>query len=215
MQDGALRQTAEKEFVRALAGDKAWTDYTLELKARKLPGARDSWFSSTSTTTRIASGGILAAGTTPSTAWNWARRSGQARQRRGGRWYDIKVEVSGTSIKCSLDGQVIHDVKNARETTPGLFASATRDNQSGEIIVKVVNAAATPTVTEINLNGGGKLAASAQAIVLTSGSPKDENSLDEPTKVAPKTQTLALSGPNFQHSFPANSLTVLRVKAEK
>ena len=65
------------------------------------------------------------------------------------------------------------------------------------------------------LQGVGKLSGSAQAIVLTSGSPEDENSLDEPTKVAPKTQTLDLPGPTFQHSFPANSLTVLRVKAEK
>src|SRR5665811_435848 len=37
--DGVLRQTAEKEFIRAIAGDKSWTDYTLELKARKLAGS--------------------------------------------------------------------------------------------------------------------------------------------------------------------------------
>ncbi len=216
VKDGALQQTAEKEFIRALAGDKAWTDYTLELKARKHSG-REGFLI------------LFHIGDDEDRVWwnlgGWENTQhglepGETLGRKPGRietgrWYDIKVEVSGMSIKCSLDGQVIHDVKNARKTTPGLFASATRDNQSGEIIVKVVNAAATPTVTEINLNGGGKLAARAQAIVLTSGSPKDENSLDEPTKVAPKTQTLALSGPSFQHSFPANSLTVLRVKAEK
>src|SRR5437879_2841705 len=39
VQDGALRQTAEKEFIRALAGKREWTDYTLTLKARKLSGA--------------------------------------------------------------------------------------------------------------------------------------------------------------------------------
>jgi alpha-L-arabinofuranosidase len=38
VQDGALRQTAEREFVRALAGDRSWTDYTLSLKARKISG---------------------------------------------------------------------------------------------------------------------------------------------------------------------------------
>ena len=42
VQDGALRQGAEKEFIRALAGDKAWTDYTVTLKARKISGARAS-----------------------------------------------------------------------------------------------------------------------------------------------------------------------------
>jgi len=34
-----LRQTAEKEFIRALAGDKSWTDYTLTCKAQKISGA--------------------------------------------------------------------------------------------------------------------------------------------------------------------------------
>ena len=37
--NGVLRQTAEREFIRALAGDKSWTDYTLTLKARKISGA--------------------------------------------------------------------------------------------------------------------------------------------------------------------------------
>ncbi len=37
--DGALRQNNENQNVRAIAGDKSWTDYTLSLKARKLGGA--------------------------------------------------------------------------------------------------------------------------------------------------------------------------------
>jgi alpha-L-arabinofuranosidase len=129
-----------------------------------------------------------------------------------GRWYDIKVEVKGMSVKCSLDGKVIHDLKNARASMKGMFASATRDRRTSEIILKVVNAAADSTPTEISLNGVGKLSANAQAIVLTSGSPKDENTLEEPTKVAPKTETLNISGNTFTHAFPGNSLTVLRFK---
>ena len=38
VKDGALRQTTEREFIRAIAGDKSWTDYTLELRARKRGG---------------------------------------------------------------------------------------------------------------------------------------------------------------------------------
>lgn len=38
VQNGALRQTAEREFVRAIAGDKTWTEYTVDLKARKISG---------------------------------------------------------------------------------------------------------------------------------------------------------------------------------
>ena len=34
VQDGALRQMAEKEFIRAISGKREWMDYTLTLKAR-------------------------------------------------------------------------------------------------------------------------------------------------------------------------------------
>mgnify|MGYP001604590060 CR=1 FL=1 len=116
-------------------------------------------------------------------------------------------------MKCSLNGRVIHDIKNTLSVTRAVFASAAHDKKSGEIIIKVVNTAADPTETEINLNGAKKLAATASAIVLTSTSPKDENTLEEPTKVAPKNTTIPVSGTKIKHAFPGNSFTVLRVKA--
>jgi len=119
------------------------------------------------------------------------------------------------SVKCSLDGKVVHDLKNTRASMKSLFASATRDKATGDIIVKVVNSAAGPLETEIDLAGAGRLGATAQAIVLTSESPKDENTLDEPTKVSPKTETLKISGNKFTRSFPGNSFTVLRIPAGK
>jgi hypothetical protein len=42
-QDGVLRQNSSADNVRAIAGDKSWTDYTYSLKARKLSGAEDSY----------------------------------------------------------------------------------------------------------------------------------------------------------------------------
>ena len=33
-----LRQDSEAEFIRAVVGDKSWTDYTVSVKARKLAG---------------------------------------------------------------------------------------------------------------------------------------------------------------------------------
>jgi len=83
------------------------------------------------------------------------------------------------------------------------------------VIVKVVNAAADPTETEVHLAGINRVAGDAQAIVLTSADPRDENTLEEPAKVSPKTQTLKLAGPKFTHSFPGNSLTVIRVKTSR
>ncbi len=212
VQDGALRQTAEREFIRAIAGDKSWTDYTLTLKARKISGQEGFLilFHINDDEDRVwwNIGG-----------WNNTQHAVELGETLDGkrglieanRWYDIKVEVQGATVKCSLDGRVIHDLKNTLSVTRGLFASAVTDRQTGEIIVKVVNAAATSTATEINLNGAKKLAPSAAAIVLTSGDAKDENTLEEPTKVAPKNETIKLDGNRIKHAFPGNSLTVIRV----
>jgi alpha-L-arabinofuranosidase len=52
----------------------------------------------------------------------------------------------------------------------------------------------------------------AKATVLTCDKSTDENTLDEPTEVAPKTQAVPVASPNFRHTFPGNSVTVMRLK---
>jgi alpha-L-arabinofuranosidase len=213
VQDGALRQTAEREFIRALAGDKSWTDYTIGLKARKISG-REGFLILFHINDNEDRNWWNIAG------WNNTQHAielgdtldGKRGSVETGRWYDIKVEVNGHSVRCSLDGRVIHDLKNPPATTQRLFASATRDDKSNEIILKVVNAAAEPTETEVNLAGISQVAGDAQLIVLTSADPRDENTLDDPFKVSPRTQTLKLAGPKFTRTFPGNSLTVIRAK---
>ena len=212
-QDGALRQTAEKEFVRALAGDKSWTDYTLELKTRKLGGAE----------------GFLIlfrnGGDDDQTWWNmgsWGntdvieagdRLDSKSCVIETGRWYDLKLTVSGQRVKCWRDGKLIHDLDYEVGGKPAttLFATAATEAKTGDIIVKVVNAAPDPAAVEIALNGAKNLGGEAKAIVLTSANPTDENSIDEPEKVSPKPELWKISGQNIQHTFPANSFTVLRL----
>jgi alpha-L-arabinofuranosidase len=94
-----------------------------------------------------------------------------------------------------------------------IYASATRATSAGEVIVKVVNTAPGPQETEIDLRGAAAVAGDAQAIVLTSGDPADENTLEQPRKVAPVCKSIPLSGTTLKHTFPGNSVTVLRIKA--
>jgi alpha-L-arabinofuranosidase len=64
---------------------------------------------------------------------------------------------------------------------------------------------------QLNLAGMGKISSSAKVIVLAGGL-RDENSFAEPQKISPKEATLVISSPEFQHEFPANSLTIIRLK---
>jgi len=95
---------------------------------------------------------------------------------------------------------------------PALYAVAGRDNRANEIVVFIANPYAETKAAAIELHGVAQLASAAKAIVLTSASPDDENSFETPMKIAPREETVAISGTSLARTFPAYSLTVLRLK---
>lgn len=106
----------------------------------------------------------------------------------------------------------VSDAPTAANQQPRFYASASYDQKTKEVILKVVNAAATAQETELRLTGSRSIKAKASVRVLTASSLMDENTLDEPRRVAPKTGTIKNAGAQFQHTFPAWSLTVLRLR---
>ena len=92
-----------------------------------------------------------------------------------------------------------------------LFASASLDAQSGEVILKVVNAAASPRDVRFNLAGAKQVGKNGKALVLANSDLKSENSLAEPMKVAPVEQPFAVPAGEFAFNLAPYSLTVLRV----
>ncbi|MGO8897952.1 MAG: hypothetical protein ACLQU5_06325 [Isosphaeraceae bacterium] len=95
-----------------------------------------------------------------------------------------------------------------------LHASATREESSGDIILKVVNASAQALATDIGFRGIARLIGPARAVVLTSEQPTDKNSLASPSKVAPVTLGIDVGAAAIRHTFPGNSVSVIRVKGE-
>jgi len=215
VQDGALRQTAEREFIRAIAGKREWTDYTITLKARKISGAEGFMVM------------FRLGGDEDRTWWNvggWGNtadgiEAGGTLDSKPGhietdRWYDLKVTVSGQNVKCWLEGSLVHDVNyDLTSKVASLYAVAATDAKTGDLIVKVVNANTKPLETEVNL-GDAKLSGQGTATVLTSDSGADENSLAEPMKVSPKTEAMSFSGTSLKRFFPANSFTVFRFRTK-
>jgi alpha-L-arabinofuranosidase len=81
------------------------------------------------------------------------------------------------------------------------------------VIVKVVNTSADPVQTDLALSGAN-ISGKGTAIVLTSENAADENSLDNPAKVSPKTEALNFNGSALTRAFPGNSFTVLRLQTK-
>jgi hypothetical protein len=65
----------------------------------------------------------------------------------------------------------------------------------------------------VELDGVRQVEPAAKAVVLSSADPADENSLTEPTKVAPVSQVIDGVGPRFRHTFPAHCVTIVRLMA--
>jgi len=95
-----------------------------------------------------------------------------------------------------------------------LYASASRDDQTNEIILKVVNPGAAATEAQINLAGLAKTGPNAKSTVLSGVNFSDVNSFENPRKISPVESEFHPSGSQFQQTFPPHSFTVLRIAAE-
>jgi alpha-N-arabinofuranosidase len=94
-----------------------------------------------------------------------------------------------------------------------LYASATLDERAGEIVLKVVNAAATPVTARLVLAGRPRSARGGSCLMLH-GAPGDSNSIDKPNTICPEVSACSEAGSRFDHEFPAHSSSVLRLPAK-
>ena len=210
--EGALRQKSGEENVFALAGDFSWGDYTLSLKARKVSG--DEGFMVLFHTRAPGSRMLWNIGGWGNTAHAFSGGGLNEDQVRGsietGRWYDLRVELRGATVKGFIDGKLVQQTELKPVAT--LFAVAGKDLRSGELVLEAVNAASEPRSAKINFAGLTKVLGPASLTVLT-GDPEDENSLGQIPKVAPRAGMISPETPQFEHVFPPNSITVMRLRA--
>lgn len=219
--DGVLRQTSDAIDCRAEAGDTNWGDYTYSLKARKLSGKEGfliqfhvqndgtrvwwnvgGWGNTRSGLQTFHDGALREIGTTQTTV-------------ETGRWYDVRVEVTGYRIRCFLDGKLITEVTDTPPPPPSpVYAAASRDTKTGDILLKTVNMGAAPQSLQVSLSGlSGHLDGGTQQVL--AGEPGDMNSVEAPDKVAPVSSPFTGTGSSFVADFPAHSVTVYRLKVKK
>ena len=210
--DGAYRQN-ERAVGLSFFGDNNWDDYTLTLKAKKLSGAE----------------GFLICFGRKNQERNWWNIGGWGNTENAiefnqsslgrhipgsietGRWYDVKVELNGSRIRCYLDGKLIHD--ETVSTPERFFALAGKDEPSGDLVLKAINAGTEPIIATVNINGMSRLPAEAQLAVLKSERGTDNNSLDNPKRIVPATTSLSIPGNTFTSEFPPLSFTIIRLAA--
>jgi alpha-L-arabinofuranosidase len=213
-EDGVLRQTGGGESVLAGIGDASWgSRYTLSLKARKISGEEG-----------FLIGFQLAADTDK----HWLNLGGWRNTQHGlegigsdrrlagkietGRWYDIRIELKNGQVDCYLDQEQIFSEKE--KPLQSLYAAVSKTADGKELILKAVNVSENAIETDISISGVKTIEPAAKGWVLTSDNMNDENTFERPVNVIPKDIRIHNAGTAFVHSFPARSVTILRLKTD-
>ncbi len=132
-----------------------------------------------------------------------------------GRWYDVEIRVTARNVVCLLDGKEIHHAQVPESLGPLVYGAAGR-TANGDVVIRLVNLSPVKQSASIDIAGAtsaGKYAAVASS--LTSKDLDAENSIAEPTKIAPVDHKLAAVGSKFQYEMEGNSFTVIKLSPEK
>jgi cellulose binding protein with CBM2 domain len=195
------------------AYQKDWSNYTLELDARKLSGAEGfligfaagspnnfywwnlgGWNNTRSVLQRADGGGANEV------------KALEGKSLETGRDYHVKVIVAGSKIELYLDG--VLQLSYTQPTEKGLYQVATRDSKTGDVRVKVVNPGPSTARTSVSVGGSMEVAPKVDVTEIV-GSPSDVNTKADPTNVVPVSRTWDGGANAFTYDFPAYSITFL------
>ncbi|MFI9763584.1 alpha-L-arabinofuranosidase C-terminal domain-containing protein [Streptomyces sp. NPDC051963] len=215
IQDGQYVQTdTAAENTLVTAGDPTWQNYDLHVKATKKSGKE---------------GFLVAFGVKDTGNYYWWNLGGwnntqsaveqavdggkstlmsKAGSVETGRAYDIDIKVRGRQVTLLLDGQEWGSFTDDKPAEP-FRQVVTEDAKTGDLIVKVVNAQSAAARTAIDL-GVAEVAAKARVTTLAA-EPEDMNT-ETDTPVTPVTSTFRGAAEKFTYTFPANSVTFLRIR---
>ncbi|WP_405971143.1 carbohydrate binding domain-containing protein [Streptomyces sp. NBC_00988] len=215
LDDGQYVQTdTAAENTMVSAGDPAWHDYDLHVKATKKAGkegflvafgVKDTgnyywwnlggWNNTQTAVEQAVDGGKSTLIAKPGTI-------------ETGRAYDVDVKVRGRQVTLYLDGQEWGSFADDKPAEP-FRQVVTKDAKTGDLIVKVVNDQSSAARTAIDL-GGAKV--SSKAKVTTLAAAPDALNSETATAVAPVVSTFKGVAERFSYTLPANSVTFLRIR---
>jgi alpha-L-arabinofuranosidase len=217
--DGAYVQSDQAaENTMVTAGDPGWQNYNLEVKATKQAGRE---------------GFLVAFGVKDTGNYYWwnlggwgntvsavEKADGGAKQTliqdgtriETGRQYDLRIEVRGRQVTLLVDGQKWGSFTDDKLAEP-FRQVVTRDTRTGELVVKVVNAQDSDARTRIDLGSRVQVGSTARVTTLQ-GQPDDVNTaFTQP--IQPRESRFSGVANTFTYTFPANSVTFLRIQARE
>jgi alpha-N-arabinofuranosidase len=104
--------------------------------------------------------------------------------------------------------------KITHKPVPTVFYSATKDAATGTVYLKLVNTTGKAQPVQINLKGVTTVSASANTIIIKGDKSTDTNSITEPEKIVPSNSVTKGVKPNFEHTLPPYSISILQLQTK-
>jgi alpha-L-arabinofuranosidase len=214
--DGAYQQTQLIEDARSVAGDTGWSNYTVELTARKTDGAEGFlimfgvrgtgdyyWWNlggwnNTTSAIEVATGGGKATLVNHDTIIET------------GRTYQLRLEVDGRRITGFVDGEQAFTVLDEQTIEP-IYQVVTRDSRTGAVTLKVVNPQPDPLTTRVQL--AGQPLRGRGTVTTIAAEPAADNILGQEPVVFPVTEVVNGLGNRFTYEFAPYSVTFIELQS--
>jgi alpha-L-arabinofuranosidase len=100
------------------------------------------------------------------------------------------------------------------DSDPRFFYSVTRQSQTGELYVKLVNVSSTARPVSISVDGAKSVDRVASIVTLSAKTPAATNTIDHPTNILPVESRFERAAAKFTYTLPPYSIQVLRLKTK-
>lgn len=98
---------------------------------------------------------------------------------------------------------------------PTVFYSATKDEKSGTVYLKLVNTTGKQQPVDINLKGISKLSTDATLVVIKGDRPEATNTIGEPEKIVPQSSKIKGVASVFTQTLEPYSVSILQLQTSK
>lgn len=206
----------------AVFGDEDWSNYTYTFKATKTKGGEGflipllyqdennmffwnigGWENTKSALQRVENG--IKTEAIPETATDFTVETG--------RTYEIKLVVSDYNIKGYIDGELQFDYNTNETTDAECYQVVSTDEETGDIIIKLVNRTDRDRVVAVDLNGT-KVASQAKIFQVAGNSLLNDNILGAKEDCIMEEFTVNGFDSQFNYTVPQFSATVIRLKTK-
>ena len=224
IKDGKLQQNNDYHPYHPLGaisvfGDENWSDYTYTFKATKTKGGEGflipflyedennmffwnigGWSNTKSALQRVEDG--IKSEALFETLTDFTVEEG--------RTYDIRIEVSDFNIKGYIDGELQFDYYPQESTNAEAYQVVSTDEETGDIIIKLVNVTSSDRVFAINIENA-EIESTATVYQVSGDSLNNDNILGAKEDCVMEEFSFGGFSEKFNYTVPQYSVTAIRL----